>query len=156
MRRRLFGAIGLIGLLVIALPGVAGAKARTTRIVGHVSAGTPIKGATVRVYDPTGRRRLKVIAKRSVAKTTSDGFFDLVVAGRPKKVRLVATGVKVREEHVKGTLDVFIVRPGIAKDVYINPVTTVIAEVRERHPRKSLTHATREARRLLHLQPTDA
>ena len=155
MRRRLFGAIGLIGLLVVALPGVAAAKARTTRIVGHVSAGSPIKGATVRVYGPTGRR-LKVIAKRSVAKTTSDGFFDLVVAGRPKKVRLVATGVKVREEHVKGTLDVFIVRPGIAKDVYINPVTTVIAEVHERHPRKSLTHATREARRLLHLQPTDA
>lgn len=155
MRRRLFGAIGLIGLLVVALPGVAAAKARTTRIVGHVSAGTPIKGATLRVYGPTGHR-LKILPKRSVARTTGDGFFDIVVAGRPKKVRLVATGVKVRQEHVQGTLDLFVVRPSIAKTVYVNPVTTVIAEVHERHPRRSLAHATGEARRLLHLTPHDA
>jgi hypothetical protein len=156
MTRRVFGAIGLIGLMALAIAAAdASAARRTTRIVGYASAGSPISGATLRVYGPSGRR-LKLLEKRAARKTTADGFFDLVVPGRPSKVRVVAGGVKVRHEHVKGTLELIVLRPGIAKDVYVNPVTTVIAAIHAQHPRRSLGHAAREGRRLLHLMPHDS
>lgn len=140
--------------LLLCAASSAGAKPRTSQVVGYVSAGAPVSGARMSAFAPSGKR-LKLRTKRAAARTNRNGFFHIVVSGKPKLVRLVARGGKVRRHKVKGSLQAFVRRPSIDRSVYVNPVTTVIAAIKLKYPNRSLAWAERKARRLLKLQPND-
>jgi hypothetical protein len=150
------GVAALASLLVaLGLAGSASGKGRTTLVVGYVSAGAPVNGARLSVYTADGRR-LRLQEKRPTPKSDADGFFVLVLPGRPGLVRLVASGGSVSGGKVNGSLEAILPHPGPARDVFVNPVSTVIAAYASRHPRASLARATREGRRLLALGPGDS
>ncbi len=141
-------------VLLLGAAGAAQAKTRTTPVVGYVSAGAPVGGARMSVYGPSGRP-LQLRTKRSAARTNVNGFFHLVVAGRPKLVRVVARGGKLKRRKVRGSLQAFVRRPSLDRTVHVDPVTTVIAAYRIKYPNRSLAAAERMTRRLLKLESDD-
>src|SRR5918995_1283879 len=94
--------------LLVALPVLldvaetAQGKDRSTRVVGYVSAGSPVRGASLSAYGPSGHR-LKVRGE-SAETSNANGFFHLVVAGRPSVVRLFANGGGHRGHQIEGSL----------------------------------------------------
>lgn len=142
-------------LVLLGTAGTAYGRGRTTLVVGYVSAGAPVSGARLTVFTPSGRR-LKLPQKRDAQESDADGYFVLVLPGRPSSVRVVATGGSVRGERIDGSLQAIVVRPGVNDVVVIDPVSTVIAAYLHRHPGLSLARATRKGRRLLTLSPADS
>ena len=150
MRRVRLGLAMVGGLLVLlCLAGSAYGKARTTDVVCYVSAGAPVKGASVRVFSLSGRR-LKL---RHAARSDADGFVTLVLRGRPRVVRVIARGGVVKGQRVVGSLRAIVRHPGLKHDAYINPVSTVIDAYAALHPDRSLGYARRKAEHLLNLKP---
>lgn len=141
-------------LLLSGAASTAEAKPRATQVVGYVSAGGPVKGARMSAYTLSGKR-LQLRTKRAATRTNRNGFFHVTIAGRPKLVRLVARGGKLKRQKIKGSLQAFVRKPSLDRTVYLNPVTTVIAAIKVRYPDRSLAWAERKARRLLKLQPND-
>jgi hypothetical protein len=140
--------------LLLGTAGVADAKSRATHVVGYVSAGAPISGASLRVYGPSGGR-LALRTRGAAAKSNANGFFYLVVRGRPSTVRVVARGGTYRRHRLKGSLEAIVPDPGLDRTVYVDPVTTVIAAYAELHPERSLAFAERKATRLLSMEADD-
>lgn len=143
-------SLGLLGLAATAY-----GKGRTTVVAGYVSAGAPVNGASVSVYGPAGRR-MRLREKRAGARSDAQGFFVLVLPGRPGLVRVVASGGRAGGQRVKGSLQAIIRHPGLADDAFLNPVSTVIAAYAAAHPGVSLAHATGVGRRLLGLGAIDS
>ncbi len=108
------GVAVLVALLVaLGVAGTASAMGRTTLVVGYVSAGAPVSGATLSAHAPFGRR-LKLREK-----SDADGFFTLVLPGMPSSVRIVAGGGTVMGERVSGSLQAIVPHPGPVQDVFI-------------------------------------
>ena len=139
--------------LLLGAPGAAIAKRRTTLVVGYVSAGAPVRGATLTALGPSGRR-LTLLEKRAAQKTDAAGFFVLVLQGTPRSVLILATGGSARARRVGGSLQALVPHPGVDQTVFITPVSTVTAAYAAR-PRVSLGAAASSARRLLSLRPGD-
>lgn len=147
----------VVAVVVASLGVVAPAYGRgdTTLLAGYVSAGAPVNGARLTAYDSSGHR-LRMREKRNALKSDVDGFFLIVLRGHPASVRIVASGGTVAGQRIDGSLQAIVHDPGLARDVFINPASTVIAAYAASRPRASLARATRRARHLLSLTPGDA
>lgn len=154
VRHAAFAAVAVL-LVLLGVASTADAKGRTTLVGGYVSAGSPVKGASLSIYGPSGSR-LTLRNKRGALKSDAQGFFVLVLPGQPRSVRVVATGGTVKGRKLHGSLQAIVQNPRLAQSAFINPVTTVVAAYAARRPRAPLTVATRQTRRLFRLNPNDA
>jgi hypothetical protein len=154
----LIPALGVVGALLLFF-GLAGSaygkghktKGRHTLLVTYVSAGAPVRGARLSVYGRSGKR-LALHMPRRDRTTDARGYVVLVVPGRPRQVRVVARGGVVKHHRVDGWLQAIVRHPTLKHDVYVNPVTTMIAAYAARHHGHSLAFARRRVRHLLKLK----
>ena len=108
---------------------------------------TPVAGATVEVV--ADGSSLRQIDGRAAEATNEEGVVGLEFDALPPRFTVKVSGGRTDGRRVRGALrtDVEDYQPGTI--VYVNPATSLAAELRDRDPDLSLRAATRRAKRIL-------
>lgn len=112
-----------------------------------VDADTPLDGAAVRVVAQD--RRLRQMDGSTEQSTNENGITTLAFENLPRSFTVVVSGGRAEGRRVVGALRTAVDDYEPGRIVYINPATTLAAELLEREPGSTENDAIREAKRIL-------
>jgi hypothetical protein len=114
-----------------------------------IDADTPLVGATVRVV--AAGRVVRQVDGRTSERTNEDGVAGFVFATSPPAFTVVVSGGRAEGKRVRGTLKTEVAAYEPDTIVYVNPATTLLAELRDRDQALAEPDATRTVRSVLGL-----